>query len=448
MPVLVFISALLTVLSASASGFFSSSRAGDCPPSATWTKRIVKADRVADGANSGNRIRVAVLDSGIDRDHPAFRGVRITGADFAGGNENKPYPFFDNEGHGTHVAGIIAGRDCNGNVIGYSPNVELFVARVCGAEGCRSQDIGEGIRWAIARRVDVINISIEGEKINMTAAEGDAVKAAIDAGISVVTISGNGGDYAQGNHLATIDGVIGVGAVNEWGERSIFSKMGETQTLAAPGVNILSAYPQGTGFVVRAWSGGYSPQLIHLLNTPRLGSAKLYEPLVFAAYGAESDFLKTEAGGKIAVVETGGDIDVGKKIHYAEKTGVKALIILVDRKYFASGVSISDNVKLPVFFAERNERTMLIALASSGTRMNLETPVADYIVESGTSMAAPFVTGAIARIRSLNRNLSPHKIKDILVRSAIKGSLNRPPTEDNPFGAGILNLEEALKLAF
>lgn len=164
-----------------------------CILASSWPRLMIRADPAASAAGEGAGIKIAVVDSGIDTRSPAFRNVTIIGRDFAGGNDSAPYPYFDNEGHGSHVAGIIAGLDCSGKAIGLAPKSTLYVARACGAKGCRSEDIGAAIEWAISQKVDVINMSIEGDVLHTSQREFEAVRKAIASGISVVTISGNGG---------------------------------------------------------------------------------------------------------------------------------------------------------------------------------------------------------------------------------------------------------------
>lgn len=412
-----------------------------CLPSPAWPIDVIKGQAAATQNLQGQGIKIAVIDSGIDKDNPAFKKVEIIGKDFFGDNESAPYPYFDNEGHGTHVAGIIAGRDCLGNPIGLAPKARLFIARACGAQGCKSDSVAEGVNWAITQKVDVINISIEGDNTSTSPRERAAVRAAIAAGISVVTISGNGGSHGSNNSIAAIEGVIVAGAVNKWLEKPFFSQTGY-QTLAAPGVNILSAYPKNQGYIINGSGPSFKPDLIPLLNTPK--PLKISGPLAFVGFGSESE--TKIAKGKIAVAEQGGEIGINDKVQSAERSGALALIILLNRTSFAVGLQTLENFKIPVVFGSKDEKDDFLKSAQSSEEFQLNTEFGDYILESGTSMAAPFVTGAIAVLKNKKKSLGVDEAKDILSRSATRNDWNRPPNEDSPFGAGILNIEEALKL--
>lgn len=411
-----------------------------CSLTATWPAALIKSQSAKNKNLFGRGIKIAVVDSGIDRDHPAFRTVKIVGRDFIGGNEAAPYSYFDNEGHGTHVAGIIAGRDCLGNPIGLAPRASLYVARVCGAEGCKSEEVAAGVEWAISQRVDVINISIEGDRLHTSPREMAAVRKAIASGIAVVTISGNGGDQGSSNSIASIEGVIVAGAVNKGTEKPFFSQIG-MQTLAAPGVNILSASPQGKGYVVHGASSSYAPDLVHLINTPV--PQAIDAEVAYVGFGTQEDMPK--ARGKIAVAEQGGDVGIDDKAKAAEKSGARALIVLMNGPYFTSGLQTLETIKIPVLLSSKAEKEQFLSLSQNRILLGLDTETGDYILESGTSMAAPFVTGAVALLKEVKRDLSPQQARDILVRSATRTNFNGSPLEDSPFGAGILNIEEALE---
>src|SRR5690606_16747367 len=73
-----------------------------------------------------------------------------------------PYPYFDQAGHGTHVAGTIAASENGSGVVGVAPEAKILAARVCGELGCSSIGIVKAIDWAVEEGVDVINLSLGG----------------------------------------------------------------------------------------------------------------------------------------------------------------------------------------------------------------------------------------------------------------------------------------------
>jgi subtilisin family serine protease len=118
-----------------------------------WGIAAVGADR----SNwTGEGVTVAILDTGIDRQHPAFAGVDIVEKDFTGSGDG------DRQGHGTHCAGTVFGRDVDGKRIGIARGVNrALIGKVLGDQGGgNSNMIFEGIQWAIQQGAQVISMSL------------------------------------------------------------------------------------------------------------------------------------------------------------------------------------------------------------------------------------------------------------------------------------------------
>ena len=118
-----------------------------------WGVTAVGADR---SARSGAGVVVAVLDRGIDASHPAFTGVNLTQMDFSGSGNG------DKQGHGTHCAGTVYGRDVAGTRIGVAPGVEqALIGKVLDDDGSGDSDmIFRGLQWALDNRAQVISMSL------------------------------------------------------------------------------------------------------------------------------------------------------------------------------------------------------------------------------------------------------------------------------------------------
>jgi subtilisin family serine protease len=128
--------------------------AGDeAPGGVAWGVSAVGADT---GARTGGGVVVAVLDTGIDATHPAFTGVTLVQEDFSGSGDG------DRQGHGTHVAGTVFGRDVDGVRIGVATGVtEARIGKVLGDEGSGDSDmLFRGIQWAVAQGAQVISMSL------------------------------------------------------------------------------------------------------------------------------------------------------------------------------------------------------------------------------------------------------------------------------------------------
>jgi len=118
-----------------------------------WGIAAVGADATG---RTGAGVVVAVLDTGIDRNHPAFAGVHIVERDFSGAGNG------DRQGHGTHCAGTILGRDVGGRRIGVARGVtQVLAGKVLGDDGGGSSDmLFEGIQWAMTSGAQVISMSL------------------------------------------------------------------------------------------------------------------------------------------------------------------------------------------------------------------------------------------------------------------------------------------------
>ena len=189
-------------------------------------------------------IRVAVIDSGVDYNHPDLAGNYVGGADFVG-NDGDP---MDDHGHGTHVAGIIAAAMNNltgapaeeEGVVGVAPYARILAYKVCAADGtCSDFAIQQAIAQAIADDARVINMSL-GDTV-FSQSLNDAVQAAWNAGLVIVAGAGNNGT-TELFYPAALDNVISVGAFDEDHRRASFSNYGSWVDIAAPGNAIMSSY--------------------------------------------------------------------------------------------------------------------------------------------------------------------------------------------------------------
>ncbi|MDH6216993.1 type VII secretion-associated serine protease mycosin [Streptomyces pseudovenezuelae] len=205
----------------------------------------------------GEGITVAVLDTGVETDHPDLAGNVLPTQDMIG--------FGAKEGdrawarHGTAMAGIIAGHGHGpGNadgVMGIAPEAKILPVRVILEDGdsarakarsTRGNALAEGIRWAADHGADVINLSLgdDSASAHPEPTEDEAVQYALKKGVTVVASAGNGGE--KGDHVsypAAYPGVIAATAVDRYGTRAAFSTRRWYATVSAPGVNIVIADP-------------------------------------------------------------------------------------------------------------------------------------------------------------------------------------------------------------
>ncbi|MEW1772438.1 type VII secretion-associated serine protease mycosin [Streptomyces sp. NPDC086777] len=205
----------------------------------------------------GKGVTVAVLDTGVEADHPDLAGNVLAAKDmigFGAGPGDRDWAR-----HGTAMAGIIAGHGHgvgNGDgVMGVAPEARILPVRVILEDGdsarararsTRGDALAEGIRWAADHGADVINLSLgdDSDSAHPEPSEDEAIQYALKKDVVVVASAGNGGD--KGDHIsypAAYPGVIAATAVDKFGTRAGFSTRRWYATVSAPGVDIVIADP-------------------------------------------------------------------------------------------------------------------------------------------------------------------------------------------------------------
>ena len=199
------------------------------------------------GANSawvlstGSGVKVAIIDSGIDGDHLDLMD-NIKGG-YNAVNPRKSWN--DDNGHGTHVAGIVAALDNTIGVVGVAPQAHLYAVKVLNRRGIGfASDIIDGLQWCIDHEIQVVNMSIGSSGSSQS--YHDAIIAAKNVGITIVAAAGNNGEY-DGSIVwpAKWSETIAVSATNESDGIAYFSSYGEEIDLAAPGQDINSTWNDG-----------------------------------------------------------------------------------------------------------------------------------------------------------------------------------------------------------
>ncbi len=201
------------------------------------------AIRTEDGwkISRGNEdVIIAIIDTGIDMKHPDLAKRIVDGYNVL---NDSPMPNDDN-GHGTHVAGIIASETNNGvGIAGMTWYNRIMPIKAMNADGYgTSFDVAQGIRWAVEHGADVINMSLGNYKASKALKE--AIDYAYEKDVIMVAASGNE-DTDQTSYPAAFENVIGVAAVNLNLNRAEFSNYGDYIDVAAPGVDIASTYIEG-----------------------------------------------------------------------------------------------------------------------------------------------------------------------------------------------------------
>lgn len=202
---------------------------------------------------AGSGINVSILDTGVDYNHPDLAENVKDG--YAVVNSTAPEGgYMDDNGHGTHCAGIVAAVDNKIGVIGTSPKADLYGVKVLDSEGSGYEsDVVAGVEWSINHSMNVISMSL-GSDSDLPSLHA-ALDEAYDAGLLSVAAAGNDGFKRAGfdtvDYPARYESVIAVGATDKNDERAIWgtwtaSSTGPDLELAAPGDEINSTYWNNT----------------------------------------------------------------------------------------------------------------------------------------------------------------------------------------------------------
>ncbi len=380
----------------------------------------------------GNGIKIAVIDTGVDFNHPDLLGWGSDGKVVGGYNfiqEGKPP--LDTNGHGTQVAGVIA---ADGQLKGIAPKAKILAYKVSeNGEGVSSDLIIKAIDKAIEDDVDIINISLGVNKTN-TSIE-NAVNRAFAKKIFVVTAAGNDGPTLQ--------------------------------TIGSPGKNhgsitVGATYNNLTSSLVATLEINKKPYTV----VPMVGSSKLNDPItskiIFGGYGKKNELAKINATDSILLVERGSDVK-GELLYFSIKeknavdAGAKAMIVYnnqpgiflgellhefiesdykpqipvvsMDRK---DGLEIRDQIQeknkanlhlfynpdFVAYFSSRGSVSPFYIkpdLVAPGVYLNTTQINGGYNFTSGTSFAAPHVSGAIALLLEKYPSLHFDEIRALLM---------------------------------
>ncbi|MFD3268621.1 S8 family serine peptidase [Paenibacillus dendritiformis] len=437
----------------------------------------------------GKGIKVGVLDTGVDYNHPSLKDAFKGGYDFVD-NDKDPMesgppddskPIIDGKEyhttHGTHVAGTIVGRGNydnpgdSGKVRGVAPEADLYAYRVLGPYGRgSSENIVRGIERAVYEdQVDVINLSLGADYNFQYTAHSVALDNATKAGVVVAVAAGNAGP--------------------------------KPLTLGSPGgahaaISVAASYPPVLTpvFEVEGMDKKFFSQLA--TSSPVLDTDKPLEA-VFAGFGKPDDFKNKAVKGKLVVVSRGGEIGFGEKSKNAKAAGAAALIIfnnvagdlaatlgegdissfvptytisqadgLILKNYTTSG-SVKKVVRSDVeeqdmlgSFSARGpalpDYTIKPDIAAPGVGITSSVPAWGgnyenaYGSSQGTSMASPHIAGAAALLveysRKNNLDLTPDEIKALMMNNAVDlkdrtGKLYKLTEQ----GAGRLDLKRSVE---
>lgn len=387
-----------------------------------------------DMTTGSNDVVIAVMDTGVDYNHEDLRDNMwvnpgeipgngydddgngypddVYGYDFGGDEDgNNDGDPMDLGSHGTHVAGIIAARGNNGTggtgvcwdakimavkaFVPLHPNPYIFLS-----------DELEAFEYVIKMKtqynVNVVAINCSFGNTTFNQSEKDAILEAGKAGIVVCTSAGNGDDDGNGlnndqnSHYpsghSNVPNLFSVAATDPTDQLTVFSNYGtRTVDIAAPGGEILSTVPTGTGqgFVSLVVNGtGYPAIAMTYSGVTSLIVKSLYP----CGKGLSLADFPAGVRGNVALIER-GDATFAEKVTHAMGDGAVAVIIYNNEPGLFNGTLGSPGNWLPTLSVSREDGLEMLGMGIP--TVELENEKSDYDFFDGTSMSAPMVSGAV-----------------------------------------------------
>ncbi|MCK5849124.1 MAG: S8 family serine peptidase, partial [Caldisericia bacterium] len=426
----------------------------------------------------GQGVKVGILDTGLDTTHEDFQKRVKGGHDFGDGDKD----FNDKVGHGTHVAGIIAGRSNSNRVaVGMAPEAYLYIYKVFSSSspGANTQHIVQAVERSVKDKCDVINLSLgheSGDAATVSNYYANSMRNANEAGVMVVVAASNDGSRGKKQKYAigspgTIDTCFCVAATDDRSSVAFTVKSGEKTKK------------------ISALLAQYSPSF-----SKEISDAEI----VNCGYGFSEDFEGKKLYGKIAIVQRGPigakalsfrkkldnarDADAAGLIIYNHTSGDKMKASLIIDKEDPESVELiptctilkkdgqwiiaeieneeNESDKVSAIFSGSAGSTIATfssqgsgsdgwfkpEIATPGTNILSTVPRNSYGLASGTSMASPVMAGLVALLKDVRPKWTNQQIKSAFMNTAdmLINEDNGLPVTFSLQGAGQARLDKAI----
>ncbi|MBW3565873.1 MAG: S8 family serine peptidase [Acidobacteria bacterium] len=378
----------------------------------------------------GKRVRVGVIDTGIDYTHPDLAHAYRGGKDFVNGDDDP----MDDRGHGTHVAGTIGAADDLAGVVGVAPEAELYGLKVLDSSGSGSSlNIIRAVEWAVDNDLDVINLSLGGGEHSKF--ENEVFEKARRSGVVAVAAAGNAWPlHTTLDYPAAYRSVVSVAALTREDSLAGFSQRAADLDLSAPGVGVDSSYSETRLLITEASGAGhFGHWMAFSPRTPVVGS------LVDCGLGNRGEFPATVKG-NIALIRRGGSTFAEKSANAQAAGAIGALIFNHTVAGQENGGVIIGTLGqpgnwIPTIGISRESGESMLRHGLGPVTMK-ETNVVGYAALQGTSMATPHVAGVFALMKGIKPWVDAETLVGI-VRAAADDLGD--PGPDAVFGAGAVD---------
>lgn len=344
-----------------------------------WGVDTIGARTTAPGVDESG-VTVAVVDTGVDADHTDLGdrvgwGVNTVGTGYTDGAASAD----DGNGHGTHVAGVIAAQDNDRGTVGVAPQAQLYAMKALADDGTGSlSDVIEAIDLSVKGPDGTVGTDDDADVVSLslgTSTDSDALERAITGAsdhATIVAAAGNAGDGDASTdtvqYPAKYDGVIGVAATDEEGDTPTWSSEGAAVDLAAPGVSVVSTYP---GSEYRSMSGT-SMAAPHVSGTAALYIAAEAARTGTAPTGSEVQAALTDAA--LDIESTGTDTRSGAGLVQANAVDTESPAGEIVAP--ASGETLADETQVVVDARHPSESPSSLTV--------------EYAVDNGTWQSLPY----------------------------------------------------------
>jgi subtilisin family serine protease len=375
-------------------------------------------------SNASGAVKVCIIDSGLHTGHGDLQGLPITGQSGTAWNQ-------DGCGHGTHVAGTIAGVNNTTGVVGVAPDaVGLHIVRVFGDDCSWSYSSGLVAALDECKKAGakVVSMSLGGTTKSIT--EDSAFANAYNAGVLSIAAAGNAGN-TQTSYPAGYASVVSVAAVDSNKALATFSQRNSDVEIAAPGVSVLSTVPWTTPTVSVSGSA-FNGALLEFSAEANVSGALVNGGLCDSV-GAWS--------GKVVLCQR-GTISFADKANNVKAGGGVAALIYNNAPGSFAGTLGSASAIVAIALSQEDGQGLLNYVGQSTSVSAVKTvPGTGYEAWDGTSMATPHVSGVAALVWSFNTAWTNAQIRSALTATAQDlGTAGR----DSSFGYGLVQAKAAL----
>ncbi|MBI0577742.1 S8 family serine peptidase [Neobacillus cucumis] len=198
-----------------------------------WYLNKIQMPKAWDITKGSSQIKVAVIDDGVQQDHPDLKGKIVSPFNAVTGNAR-----YTPHEHATHVAGIIAASFNKTGIAGIAPNVKIMPINVFDGEEASDYAVALGIKYAVEHHADVINMSLGSP--NYSVLLDYYANYAKSKGVILIAAAGNDGTFTK-TYPAALNSVVGVGATSSSDHVAFYSNKGSFVDFTAPGSNIFSS---------------------------------------------------------------------------------------------------------------------------------------------------------------------------------------------------------------